>query len=107
VNTRGGKKLDSRNKTFSGLNEAKEKKVSFENVALTVGQGAHAVQVMVGDIKVSADYIESILMAVLSLFDATSPVTMIFRKADFASGHDLKRFTENLGLDILEGEVSQ
>ncbi|AVX31525.1 putative ATPase, AAA+ superfamily [Carboxydocella thermautotrophica] len=101
------KKLDSRNKTFSGLKEAKEKGICFENVTLTVGQGARAVQVMVGEIKVTADYIESILTTVLNQFDSATPVTMSFRKAHFASGHDLKRFAEALGIEIQQGEVIQ
>jgi hypothetical protein len=107
VNTRGGKKLDSRNKTFSGLQEAKDKGVVFENVTITVGQGTQAVQVMVGEIQVTAGYIESILSAILPQFAPSTPVTMAFRKAHFASGHDLRRFAETLGLDIQPGEVEQ
>jgi len=107
VNSRGGKKLDSRSKTFSGLKEAKEKGIAFENVTLTVGQGAQAVQVMVGEIQVTGQYIESILTAILPQFDPATPITMTFRKAHFASGHDLKRFAESLGLDIQQGEVEQ
>ncbi|NJD03475.1 MAG: DUF499 domain-containing protein [Ruminiclostridium sp.] len=107
INTRNGKKLDSRGKTFSGLNEAKEREICFENVMLTVGQGAQAVQVVVGDIKVTAIYIESILTTVLNQFDATTPVTMTFRKAFFSTGYDLKMFTQNLNIDIREGEIEQ
>lgn len=107
VNNRGGKKLDSRNKTFCGLKEAKEKSISFENITLTVGQGAQAVQVMVGDINVAAEYIESILISVLNQFDPSTPITMTFRKAHFASGHDLKRFAETLEIDIQQDEVEQ
>jgi len=40
-------------------------------------------------------------------FDPATPITMTFRKAHFASGHDLKRFAESLGLDIQQGEVEQ
>jgi Chitobiase/beta-hexosaminidase C-terminal domain len=102
-----GKKLDSRTKTFGGLTQAKEKSILFENVMLTVGQGSQAVQVMVGDITVTAEYLESILKTVLEKFEATTPVTMTFRKAQFASGHDLKQFAEALGLDLQPGEVEQ
>lgn len=107
VNSRGGKKLDSRTKTFSGLKEAKEKGVAFEGVTLTVGQGAQAVQVMVGDIRITAEYIDAILTAILPQFDPATPITMTFRKAHFASGHDLKRFAETLGIDLQQGEVEQ
>jgi hypothetical protein len=104
---RSGKKLDSRTKTFSGLTQAKEKSVSLENVTLTVGQGSRAVQIMVGEISVNAEYLESILKAVLEKFEATTPVTMTFRSAQFSSGHDLKQFAETLGLDLQPGDVEQ
>jgi len=107
VNTRGGKKLDSRSKTFGGLKDAKEKGVCFENVQLTVGQNSQAVQVWMGEIRVAAVYVESILTAVLSQFDPSTPVTMTFRKGYFSSGHDLKRFAESLGIEIQQGEVEQ
>jgi hypothetical protein len=104
---RSGRKLDSRTKTFSGLTHAREKSISFENVMLTVGQGSQAVQVMVGDIAVTAEYLEAILTAVLEKFEPTTPVTMTFRKAQFASGHDLKHFAEALGLELQPGDVEQ
>ncbi len=107
VNARGGKKLDSRTKTFGGLSAAKEKSVSFENVTLTIGQGAQGAQVMVGEFKVPADYIEAILTTVLSQFAPDTPVTLTFRKAYFASGHDLKQFVEALGIEIQPGEIEQ
>ena len=49
--SRTGRRLDSRAKTFEGLKQAGERSVSFENVTLTVGQGAQAVQVMIGEIR--------------------------------------------------------
>ncbi len=107
VNQRGGKKLDSRTKTFSGLNLAKEKNVSFENVRLTIGQGSQGVQVMIGEFKVTASYIEEILKSVLTQFPPDTPVTMNFGKADFASGHDLKEFADALGMELQTGEVEQ
>jgi len=107
VNNRGGKKLDSRTKTFGGLNAAKEKGVAFESVTLTVGQGAQAAQVVVGEFKVPADYIEAILTTVLSQFPPDTPVTLTFRKAHFASGHDLKQFAEALGIELQPGEIEQ
>src|SRR6266446_481142 len=95
--SRTGRKLDSRTRTFEGLKQAGEKSVSFENVTLTVGQGAQAVQVMIGEIQVNATFIEAILKTVLEQFAPTTPVSMTFRKAQFASGHDLKHFAEKLG----------
>jgi hypothetical protein len=63
--SRIGRKLDSRPKTFEGLKQAAEKSATFESVTLTVGQGAQAVQVMVGEIQVNAAFIEAILKTVL------------------------------------------
>ena len=83
------------------------KSVDFENVALTVGQGAQAVQVMVGEIRVNAPFIEAILKTVLEKFGPTTPISMTFRKAHFSSGHDLKEFAEKLGLDLQPSDVEQ
>src|SRR5205823_6368751 len=47
-----GRRLDSRTRTFEGLKQAGERSVTFENVTLTVGQGAQAVQIMIGEIQV-------------------------------------------------------
>jgi hypothetical protein len=105
--SRTGRKLDSRAKTFEGLKQAGEKSASFENVTLTVGQGAQAVQVMVGEIRVDAAFLEAILNTVLEKFAPTTPVTMTFRKANFASGHDLKDFVSELGIELQPGDVEQ
>jgi hypothetical protein len=106
VNNRGGKKLDSRAKTFSGLSEAREKGVTFENVTVTVGESGQAAQAMIL-FEAPAEYIEAVLSALLTPFEPAAPVTMTFRRARFASGFDLKRFAEALGLDIQPGEVEQ
>jgi hypothetical protein len=105
--SRIGCKLDSRSRTFEGLKQAGEKSVAFENVTLTVGQGAQAVQVMIGEIQVNADFIEAILKTVLEQFTPTTPVTMAFRKAHFASGHDLKDFADKRGIELQSGDVEQ
>lgn len=105
--SRTGRKLDSRTKTFEALKQAGEKSVTFESIALTVGQGAQAVQVMVGEIQVNAAFIEAILKTVLEKFDPTTPLTMTFRKAHFASGHDLKDFAEKLNIELQLGDVEQ
>ena len=105
--SRTGRRLDSRAKTFEGLKQAGERSVAFENITLTVGQGAQAVQVMIGEIQVDAAFIEAILKTVLEKFEPTTPVIMAFRKAHFASGHDLKQFAEKLGIELQTGDVEQ
>jgi len=105
--SRTGRKLDSRTKTFEGLKQAVEKSVDFENVTLIVGQCAQAVQVMIGELQVNAAFIEGILKSVLDLetFTHATPITMTFRKAHFASGHDLKDFAEKLGIELQTGDI--
>lgn len=105
--SRTGRKLDSRAKTFEGLKLATEKSVDFENVALVVGQGAQAIQIMVGEIRVNGAFIEAILNTVLEKFEPTTPLTLTFRKAHFSSGHDLKEFAEKLGMELQPGDVEQ
>lgn len=105
--SRTGRKLDSRAKTFEGLKQAGEKSATFESVTLTVGQGTQAVQFMVGEIQVNAAFLEAILKTVLEKFEPSASVTMTFRKAHFASGHDLKDFAQKLGIELHPGDVEQ
>jgi hypothetical protein len=61
----------------------------------------------VGEVKVNANFIETILNIMLEKFELTTPITMIFRKAHFPSGHDLKDFAERLGIVLQPGDVEQ
>ena len=105
--SRSGHKFDSRTSTFEGLKQAGDKAVSFENVVLTVGQGAQVASITIGEVQVDATFLTRLLENVLEKFSPDTPVTMAFRKAHFASGHDLKHFCEALGLDIAQGSVEQ
>jgi hypothetical protein len=105
--SRTGRKLDSRAKTFESLKQAREKSVSFESVTLTIGQGNQAVQVIIGELQVDGLFIEAILKTVLEKFEPITPVAMTFRKAYFASGHDLKDFADKLGLEVNSADVEQ
>ena len=105
--SRSGHKLDSRTSTFEGLKQAGDKAVSFENVVLTVGQGAQVASITIGEVQVDAAFLTRLLENVLEKFPPDTPVTMAFRKARFTSGHDLKHFCETLGLDIAQGSVEQ
>lgn len=64
---------------------------------------------MIGEIQVDAAFIEGVLKSVLDLetFTPATPITMTFRKAYFASGHDLKDFAAKLGIDLQTGDVEQ
>jgi hypothetical protein len=105
--SRTGRKLDSRAKTYEGLKLAGEKSVEFENVTLTIGQGTKVATFFMGEVPVSGDFIEAVLKTVLEKFDPTTPITMTFRKARFASGHDLKDFAEKLGFELQSSDVEQ
>jgi len=105
--SRTGHKLDSRGKTFEGLKQASEISVEFENVTITVGQGAQVAQVVVGEVRVNAAFLENLLSKMLEKFTPDTPVTMTFRKAHFASGHDLKDFAGKLGIELQPGDVDQ
>lgn len=100
-------RLDSRAMTYAALKEARDKSVNFENVALTVGNGNQIVGINVGEIKIDAAYIEALLVIALEKFPPDAPITMTFRKAHFASGHDLKDFAGKLGIELKQGDVEQ
>ncbi len=105
--SRTGRKLDSRIKTFEGLKQAGEKSVTFEGIVLTVGQGNRMIAVNVGEIQVDGAFVEALLTKVLEKFTPDTPVTMTFRKAHFASGHDLKDFAGKLGIELQTEDVEQ
>ena len=105
--SRTGRKLDSRGKTFEGLKQAAEKSATFEGIVLTVGQGNQMIGVNIGDIAVDAAFVEALLVKVLEKFAPDTLVTMTFRKAYFASGHDLKDFVGKLGIELQQGDVEQ
>jgi hypothetical protein len=72
-----------------------------------VGQGNQMIAINVGEIAVDGAYIEALLTKVLEKFTPDAPVTMTFRKAQFASGHDLKDFASKLGIELQPSDVEQ
>ena len=105
--SRSGHKFDSRTSTFEGLKQAKDKAVEFENITLTVGQGAQIASIAIGEVQVDAAFLTRLLENVADKFPPDTPVTMAFRKAHFVSGHDLKYFCETLGFEMTQGSVEQ
>lgn len=105
--SRAPRTLDSRATTFSGLSEAAERSATFEGVSLTVGQGAQSIGITIGDVAVEPAFIEALLVKVLEKFPVDAPVTMTYRKASFASGHDLEAFARKLGFQLRAGDVEQ
>ena len=102
--SRTGRKLDSRTKTFEGLKQAAEKSVTFEGIVLTVGQGNQVIAHQRGRDSASMPPSSKLCSTkVLEKFAPDTPVTMTFRKAHFASGHDLKDFAGKLGIELAAG----
>lgn len=102
-----GRRLDSRSKTFEGLKQAIEKSATFEGIMLNVGQGTQMIAISIGEIGVDAAFIQALLVKVLEKFTTETPISMSFRKAHFASGHDLKDFASKLNLELQSGNVEQ
>jgi hypothetical protein len=107
ITARGRKQLDSRPKVFSGIQKAKEISVWFEDVMLTIGEGSKSINMTVGEVQVDGEYIDALLKTAMTKFADDAAMTMTFKKAYFASGHDLKLFTEALGIELQVGEVHQ
>ena len=105
--SRSGKMFDSRSSTFEGLEQAKDKAVSFENVTIDVGQGAQIASITIGEVRVDATFLSGLLECVLDKFSPDAPITINFRKARFGSGHDLINFCESAGLTITQQEIVQ
>ena len=105
--SRSGRKLDSRAKTFEGLEQAGKTSATFESISLTIGQGNQSIGISIGEIAVDSTFIQALLTKVLEKFSQETPVTMMFRKVHFASGHDLKDFAAKLNLELNIGDVEQ
>jgi hypothetical protein len=105
--SRTGLKLDSRSKTFEGLQQAVARSATFEGVVITAGQGNQMIAIHIGEIAVEAAFIESLVSKVMEKFTPETPLTMSFRKAQFSSGHDLKDFSGKMGIELQPGDFEQ
>jgi hypothetical protein len=101
------KRLDSSTKTYEGLKIAKEKNIEFEQVMLMVGSAPKAIHLSLGEIKISAEFIEKELKNLQTLLNPDAPVIMTFKKAYTSTGYDLEQFSKQLGIEIGNGEVEQ
>lgn len=100
-------KLDSRAKTFEGLQLAGERQVKFENVMITVGQGAQVINVIIGEIEVDAAFLTRLLTQLTEKLSPDAPVTMAFKRAHFAAGHDAQEFANRLGIPLTQENIEQ
>ena len=86
---------------------AKERRIEFEQVTLMVGSAPKVVHLSLGEMKISADFIETELTHLQTLLNPDVPVVMTFKKAHTPIGYDLEQFTKKLGIEIGIGEVEQ
>ena len=105
--SRSGHKLDSRQSTFEGLEQAGDKSVLFESLTLNVGQGNQSASILIGEMRVDAAFLSRLLKDVCEKFPSDAPITMTFKKAHFASGHDLEQFCQKVELEISRGSVER
>lgn len=61
----------------------------------------------VGDVRVDAALLNVLLTTLLERFAPDTPVTLRFKRAHFASGHDLQDFAAKLGLELAQTDVEQ
>jgi hypothetical protein len=101
------KRLDSSSKTYEGLKMAKDKNIEFEQVMLMVGSAPKAIHLSLGEMKISAEFIETELAHLQTLLSPDAPVVMTFKKAYIPIGYDLEQFARQLGIEIGNGEVEQ
>ena len=109
IERRAGFRLDSRARAFEALAEAAAMSATLEEPNLTVGQGEQIINITIGRLEppVAVDLIDDLLTKIAEPFPPDAPVTMSFKRANFASGHDLQAFVEKLGLDLKPGELIQ
>jgi len=101
------KRLDSSTKTYKGLKLAQDKNIEFESVMLTLGSAPTTIILTLGEMKISAEFIEKELAHLQSLLESDAPVIMTFKKAYTPTGYDLEQFAKQLGIEIGHGEVEQ
>jgi hypothetical protein len=72
-----------------------------------MGQHPRVVSIAINELPVDGAYIEKMLEAALTEFGADAPITLSFRKAWFASWHDLERFKTNVGVEVSDTDIDQ
>lgn len=100
-------RLDSRAKTYEGLQLARERGATFQGVMLTIGQGDQVAVVNIGEIAMDAEFLLALLDQLAARFPADAPVTMAFRRARFSTGHDVEAFAERVGIALAQENIEQ
>ena len=101
------KKLDNSARTYEGLKFASEKGITFEHVTLQIGSGSKGVHLTMGEMRITAEFIEKELSHLQTLVGENAPVIFSFKTAYMQTGFDLEQFSKSLGIEIKPGEVVQ
>lgn len=100
-------KLDNRQKTYDLLELAKITDVTFSGLALSLGQAATSISVIIPQLDVKADYLLAILEAITLNQSPSEPITFGFKKAHFRTGKELKEFADKAGFVLGMGDINQ
>jgi hypothetical protein len=101
------KRLDSSAKTYEGLKLARDRGITFEQVTLQIGSSPKVIHLSLGEMQITAAFLEKELANLQTLLPPDAPVIMSFKKAHTPTGFDLEQFAKNLGIELKTGEVIQ
>lgn len=107
LHSQAPKRLDSSVRTYEGLKIAKEKGIEFEQVTLMAGSAPKVVHLSLGEMRITAEFIEAELTHLQTILSPEAPVIMSFKKVHTPTGYDLEQFAKSLGIEINNGEVEQ
>lgn len=101
------RKLDSSAKAHEGIRIAKERGITFQHVSLSLGSAPKVVQLILGDVKVDAEFIEKTLSHLQGILEPDAPLVMGFKQVNTPSGHDLEQFAKALGIELKNEDIIQ
>ncbi|TQE98850.1 MAG: DUF499 domain-containing protein [Spiribacter salinus] len=103
-------RLDNTESVFDVIATFRDRKASFDQVRVTVGDGEDAVELNFNSRSIDAGVIETVIETLRKVLgDEEAPVSMMIRNGggEFATGDDLLRFAEIAGKEITHDIVSQ
>lgn len=101
------RKLDTSAKAHDGIRMAKERGITFQHVSLSLGSAPKVIQLILGDVKVDAEFIEKTLTQLQSILEPDAPLVMGFKQVNTPSGHDLEQFAKALGIELKNEDIIQ
>lgn len=101
------RRLDNANRTHTAIRIAKEKGIEFEKVVLSLGSAPKVIQLALGDIRVTGEFLEKELEQLQSLLPPDAPLIMTFKKAYTSTGLDLQLFAKELNIELVNEDIQQ